>query len=178
MYYSIQEHHCENNELKEQVIYLEANFPYLYSKRIMVETLDGPHAPKLKPSIEKPPILELKTLPSYLKYAFLEKDSKLLLVISSSLTNVQEEKLTRVLREHNKSLGSTIADIKGISSSICTHKILMEEECKPKVQPQRRLNPSMKVVVKAEVIKLLDAGMICPIFDSPWVSPVQVVSKK
>ena len=54
----------------------------------------------------------------------------------------------------------------------------MEEECKPKVQPQRRLNPSMKEVVKAEVIKLLDAGMIYPIFDSAWVSPVQVVPKK
>ena len=54
----------------------------------------------------------------------------------------------------------------------------MEEEWKPKVQPQRRLNPSKKEVVKAEVIKLLDVGMIYPIFDSPWVSPVQVVPKK
>ena len=54
----------------------------------------------------------------------------------------------------------------------------MEEKCKPKVQPQRRLNPSMKEVVKAEVIKLLDAGMIYPISDSVWVSPVQVVLKK
>ena len=73
--------------------------------------------------------------------------------------------MLRVLREHKKSLGWTITDIKGISPSICTHKILMEEECKPKVQPQRRLNPSMKEVVKAEVIKLLDAGMIYPISD-------------
>ena len=42
----------------------------------MVETLDGPRTPKLKPSIEEPPTLELKTLPSHLKYTFLEKDSK------------------------------------------------------------------------------------------------------
>ena len=54
----------------------------------------------------------------------------------------------------------------------------MEEECKPKVQPQNRLNPSMKEVMKAEVIKLLDVGMIYPISNSPWVSPVQVVPKK
>ena len=54
----------------------------------------------------------------------------------------------------------------------------MEEECKSKVQPQRRLNPSMKEVMKAEIIKLLDAGMIYPISDSAWVSPVQVVPKK
>ena len=98
-----------------------------------METLDGPHVPK--PSIEEPLTLELKTLPFHLKYAFLEKDSKLLVVISSSLSNVQEEKLLRVLKEHKRSLGWTIADIKGISPSICTHKILMKEECKPKVQP-------------------------------------------
>ena len=60
----------ENNEFKEQVMYLEANLPYPYSKRIMVETLDGPHDPKLKPSIEEPPTLELKTLHSHLKYLF------------------------------------------------------------------------------------------------------------
>ena len=81
--------------------------PYPYSKRIMVETLDGPHAPMLKPSIEEPPTLKLKTLPSHLNYAFLGKDSKLPVVISSSLSNVQEEKLLRVLREHKKSLGWT-----------------------------------------------------------------------
>ena len=71
----------ENNELKEQVMYLEANIPYPHIKRIMVETLDGPHAPKPKPSIEEPPTLDLKTLPSHLKYVFLEKDSKLPVVI-------------------------------------------------------------------------------------------------
>ncbi|GKF66620.1 hypothetical protein Tco_0193137, partial [Tanacetum coccineum] len=72
----------------------------------------------------------------------------------------------------------SIADIKGIDSSFCTHKILMEDKFKPSVQPQRRVNPNIKEVVKKEVIKLLDAGLIYPISDSPWVSPVQVVPKK
>ena len=54
----------------------------------------------------------------------------------------------------------------------------MEEEHKPKVQPQRRFNPSIKEVVKAEIIKLLDSSIIYPISDSSWVSPVQVVPKK
>ena len=54
----------------------------------------------------------------------------------------------------------------------------MEEDYKPSVQPQRRVNPNIKEVVKKEVIKLLDAGLIYPISDSPWVSPVQVVPKK
>ena len=58
------------------------------------------------------------------------------------------------------------------------HKILIEENYKPAVQPQRRVNPNIKEVVKKEVIKLLDAGLIYPISDSPWVSPIQVVPKK
>ena len=71
-----------------------------------------------------------------------------------------------------------LVDIKGINPSFCTHKILMEEEYKPVVQPQRRLNPNMQDVVKKEVLKLLDTGLIYPISDSAWVSPVQVVPKK
>jgi len=58
------------------------------------------------------------------------------------------------------------------------HKIHMEVEYKPVVQPQRRLNPTMKEVVKEEVLKLLDAGMIYLISDSSWVSLVHVVPKK
>ena len=94
------------------------------------------------------------------------------------MSDVEEEKLLRILREHKMALGWTISDIKGIIPSICTHKILMEDKYKPIVQPQRRLNPSMQGVVHKEVLKLLDAGIIYPISDSAWVSPVQVVPKK
>lgn len=71
-----------------------------------------------------------------------------------------------------------IEDLKGIRPTVCMHKILMEDDHKPVVQPQRRLNPAMKEVVRKEVIKLLDVGLIYPIFDSSWVSPVHVVPKK
>ena len=54
----------------------------------------------------------------------------------------------------------------------------MEEEVKPAHQPQRRLNPHMQEVVRVEVLKLLQAGIIYPISGSPWVSPTQVVPKK
>ena len=67
---------------------------------------------------------------------------------------------------------------KGISPSICMHKILLEETSKPSVEHQRRLNPVMKEVVRKEVVKLLNAGFIYAISDSPWVSPVHVVPKK
>ena len=84
----------------------------------------------------------------------------------------------KVLTEHKRAIAWKISDIQGISPSFCTHKIMLEEGFKPVVQAQRRLNPNMKEVVKKEVIKLLDAGIIYPISDSSWVSPVQVVPKK
>ncbi|GKE94976.1 hypothetical protein Tco_1579831 [Tanacetum coccineum] len=71
-----------------------------------------------------------------------------------------------------------ISDIKGIDPQFCTHKILMEENAKPVVQHQRRVNPKIHEVIKQEVIKLLDAGLIYPLSDSPWVSPVHCVPKK
>ena len=58
------------------------------------------------------------------------------------------------------------------------HRILLEEDAKPTREVQRRLNPHLKEVVRAEILKLLDAGIIYPIFDSKWVSPIHVVPKK
>lgn len=58
------------------------------------------------------------------------------------------------------------------------HKILMEDNHKPMVIPHWRLNLNLKEVMKNEVIKLLDAGIIYPISDSAWVSLVRVVPKK
>ncbi|XP_075486211.1 uncharacterized protein LOC142525806 [Primulina tabacum] len=89
-----------------------------------------------------------------------------------------ESKLLGVLKEHKGAFAWKVSDIKGISPSICKHKILMEDKYSPLAQPQRRLNPKMQEVVKAETIKLLDAGIIYPISDSTWVSPVQCVPKK
>ncbi|CAN6542446.1 unnamed protein product [Malus baccata var. baccata] len=140
--------------------------------------LDSVLANKLLPSIVQPPTLELKPLPSHLKYVFLGEDQTLPVIISSSLTAQEEDKLIRVLKEHKSAIGWTLADIKGISPTTCMHRILLEEGAKPSREAQRRLNPPMLEVVKKEVIKLLDCGVIYPISDSHWVSPVQVVPKK
>nr|GEW42153.1 putative reverse transcriptase domain, ribonuclease H-like domain, aspartic peptidase domain protein [Tanacetum cinerariifolium] len=59
----------------------------------------------------------------------------------------------------------------GINPKFCTYKFLIEEDYKPAVQHQRRVNPKIHGVIKKEVEKLLDAGLIYPISDSPWVSP-------
>nr|GEV21989.1 reverse transcriptase domain-containing protein [Tanacetum cinerariifolium] len=103
---------------------------------------------KAKSSIEEPPELELKDLPSHSEYAYLE------------------------------AIAWKITDIKGIDPRFCTHKILMEEDYKPVVQSQRRVNPKFHKVIKKEVSKLLDAEMIYPISDSPWVNPIHCVPKK
>ena len=133
---------------------------------------------KVLPSEEKPPKLELKSLPSHLKYAFLGVEDTFSVIISSSLDPYQENKLLEILRTHKTAIGWTIEDIKGISPLICTHRIHLEEDVKPSIQPQRRLNPVMKEVVKKEVLKLLDVGVIYPIADSKCVSSTQVVPKK
>ena len=133
---------------------------------------------RVLPSEERPPKLDLKPLPSHLKYEFLGVEETFPVIISSSLESEQENKLLEILRTHKTTIGWTIADIKGISPLICTHRIHLEEDVKPSRQPQRRLNPIMKEVVKKEVLKLLDVGVIYPIADSKWVSPTQVVPKK
>ncbi|KAD4585817.1 hypothetical protein E3N88_23418 [Mikania micrantha] len=131
-----------------------------------------------KPSVESPPILELKVLPSHLEYAFLGEDSTLPVVISSRLSEEEKSKLLCVLKVYKSAIAWRLSNIQGISPAYCTHRILIEDEYKPVVQPQRRLNPNMQEVVKKEVLKLMDAGLIYPISDSSWVSPTQVVPKK
>ena len=98
--------------------------------------------------------------------------------ISSSLTAEEEDKLLKVLRDHKDALGWSLADLKRIRPSMCMHRILLEDGHKPLVEAQRRLNPTMKEVVRKEVLKWLNAGVIYPISDNAWVSPVQVVPKK
>ncbi|GJS70312.1 reverse transcriptase domain-containing protein [Tanacetum coccineum] len=127
---------------------------------------------------EDPPDLELKDLPSHLEYAFLEGDDKLPVIIAKNLKDEDKTALIKVLKSHKHVIAWKISDIKGIDPQFCTHKILMEENAKPVVQHQRRVNPKIHEVIKQEVIKLLDAGLIYPISDSPWVSPVHCVPKK
>nr|GEW67385.1 reverse transcriptase domain-containing protein [Tanacetum cinerariifolium] len=132
---------------------------------------------KAKSSIEEPPELELKELPSHLEYAFLEESEKLPVIIAKDLKDVEKEALIKVLKSHKRAIAWKIFDIKGIDPRFCTHKILMKEDYKPAVQSQRGVNLKIHDVIKKEVIELLDAGMIYPISDSPWVSPIHYYGK-
>ncbi|GJX21078.1 hypothetical protein Tco_0223755 [Tanacetum coccineum] len=98
--------------------------------------------------------------------------------LAKDLKRRDKARLLKVLKSHKRAIAWKISDIKGIDPQFCTHKILMEDDSKPAIQHQRRVNPKIHEVIKKEVIKLLDAGLIYPISDSPWVSPVHCVPKK
>ncbi|KAK0596401.1 hypothetical protein LWI29_015350 [Acer saccharum] len=127
---------------------------------------------------DPPPKLELKELPTTLKYVYLGDDETYPVIVASELQGTEEERLIGVLQKHKSAIGWSIEDIKGISPTVCMHKIFLEEESRPSREAQRRLNPIMKEVVKKEVLKLLQVGIIYPISDSKWVSPIHVVPKK
>ncbi|KAK7251288.1 hypothetical protein RIF29_34343 [Crotalaria pallida] len=145
---------------------------------VQVQAAESNSAAPLVPSVMQAPLLDLKPLPPHLKYAYLEAEQKLPVIISTSLSVDQEKQLLDVIRANKRAIGWTLADIPGISPFMCMHRILLEDGAKPVRQPQRQLNPQILDVVKKEVTKLLQAGIIYPISDSTWVSPVQVVPKK
>ncbi|XP_070005179.1 uncharacterized protein [Nicotiana sylvestris] len=162
-----------NDEVEEIKHILNASCEYMKGLNPF-EPLNRANGPPPKPSIEEAPKLELKPLPSHLHYAYLGSSDTLPVIISSDLSELQEEKLLRVLREHKRVIGWTMSDIRGISPDFCMHKILKEEGHKPSIEQQRRLNPNMKEVVRKEVIKWLDAGIVFPISDNQWVDTAKV----
>ena len=99
------------------------------NRRKYFESL-GASPSQLTPSIEKPPIVEEKQLPIHLRYAYLEEVSTLPVIISSSIFNMEEEKLLKILKEHKEAIGWSLADIKGIRPSMCMHRILLEKDNK------------------------------------------------
>nr|GEX20799.1 reverse transcriptase domain-containing protein [Tanacetum cinerariifolium] len=120
-----------------------------------------------KSSIDEPLVVELKDLPPHLEYAFLEGDDELPVIIAKDLKDEEKTALIKVLKSHKKASGWQLSDIKGINPEFYTHKILMEDDFKPAVQHQRRVNPKIHEVIKKEVLKLFDVGLIGPILDSP-----------
>ena len=161
-------HMNERNEIDkiffDQQPILKHNLP--------VEILGDPPPPK------GDPVFELKQLPDTLKYAYLDEKKIYPVIISANLSEHEEKRLLKTLRKHRAAIGYTLDDLKGISPTLCQHKINMEPDAKPVVDHQRRLNPKMKEVVRTEILKPLEVGIIYPIADSRWVSPVHCVPKK
>ncbi|KAK1627163.1 hypothetical protein QYE76_001478 [Lolium multiflorum] len=112
------------------------------------------------PPPKEDPVFDLKPLPDNLKYAHIDDKKIYPVIISSKLSEIEEERLLEILKKHRGAIGYTLDDLKGISPSICQHAINMEDDAKPVVEHQRRLIPKMKEVVRNEVLKLLEAGIV------------------
>nr|GEY67525.1 hypothetical protein [Tanacetum cinerariifolium] len=136
-------------------------FPSIHKDLKVVE-------PKNQSSDDIPPEVELKELPPHLEYAFLGDNEKCPVIITKDLNVNEKTALINVLKSRKKAIAWKLTDIKGIDPELCSHKILLEEDFSPKVQSQRRVNPKIHDVIKKEVEKLLDAGLIYLISDSPW----------
>ena len=113
-----------------------------------------------------------------MKYAYLDEKKIYPITISANLSEHEEKSLLKTPRKYHGAIGYTLDDIKGISPTLCQHQINMEPDAKPVVDHQRRFNPKMKEVVRNEILKLLEAGIIYHIADSRWVSHVHCVPKK
>nr|GEU46631.1 reverse transcriptase domain-containing protein [Tanacetum cinerariifolium] len=135
-------------------------------------------AKTIKSSVDEPPEVELNDLPPHLEYAFLKGDNKLPVIIAKELGDEEKSALIKVLKSHKRAIAWKLSDIQGINPEFYTHKILMEKDYIPAGQHQGRVNPKIHDVIKKEVEIFLDAGLIYPISDSPWVSPVHYVHKK
>nr|GEU34175.1 reverse transcriptase domain-containing protein [Tanacetum cinerariifolium] len=137
-------------------------FPKIHKDLKMIEPKEN------KSSNDKPPKVELKELPPHLEYAFLGDNNKWPVIIAKDFSVDEKTALINVLKSQKQAIAWKLTDIKGIDPVFCSHKILLEEDYEPKVQSQRRVNPKIHDVIKKEVEKLLDAGLIYPISDSPW----------
>ncbi|CAM8940841.1 unnamed protein product [Rhodiola kirilowii] len=138
------------------------------------ESEEGTQSDKGKESCS----VELKALPTSLRYEFLGPNSTLPIIVNASLNANETLRLLVVVREHKDAIGYSIDDLKGINPNLCMHEINLESDSLPSRERARRLNPIVGEVVKKEVLKLLDAGIIFPVADSKWVSPIHVVPKK
>ncbi|XP_075107115.1 uncharacterized protein LOC142180091 [Nicotiana tabacum] len=125
---------------------LEGFRSYTYKPKKFSLDLENRVTPPAKPSIIDSPQLELKPLPPHLRFKFLCSNDTLPLIISYLLNDVHVEQLFETLKEHKRAIGWTIADIRGIPSGICDHKIQLEEDRKPNVEHQMKLNSSMQEV--------------------------------
>nr|GFA86368.1 reverse transcriptase domain-containing protein [Tanacetum cinerariifolium] len=107
--------------------------------------------PKTQSEENEPPEVKLKELPPHLEYAFLGNNGKWPVIIAKDLSSNEKTDLIDVLKTRKKAIAWKLTDIKGID---------------------------LEDIIKKEVEKLLDAGLIYPISDSPWVSPIHCVPKK
>nr|GFB38755.1 reverse transcriptase domain-containing protein [Tanacetum cinerariifolium] len=161
-----------NNDLEPPPSNQKDYFPSVHKDIKVVEPKNNQY------SDDEPPKVELKELPPHLEYAFLGENEKWPVIISKDLSVNEKSALINVLKSRKKAIAWKLIDINGIDPEFCSHKILLKDDYSPKVQSQRRVNPKIYDVIKKEVKKLLDAGLIYPISDSPWEFDFKVIDTR
>jgi hypothetical protein len=84
----------------------------------------------------------------------------------------QHKQLVNILKEQSGAFSWEYTDMKGVHPNTCIHHIYTQGEVTIVRKPQRRMNPTLKDIVKEEIQKLLNVGFIYPISNSKWVSPL------
>ena len=123
------------------------------NKLVMVPLYKVSEGLTLPSKVCNTPNLDLKPLPTHLKYAFLGIGNSCPVIVKANLSDIQLEKLLSVLTKHKKAIGWTINNLVSIPPSFCTHRINLEDGKRPFRDAQRRLNPNMKEVVYKEIVK-------------------------
>jgi len=116
-----------------------------------------------KEEVPTPPPVELKTLHEGLRYAFIHGDKNTPVIISDKLFDDETTRLIAVLEKRRSVFGYSLQDLKGVSPTLCTHRIPIDPASTPTREPQGRLNNAMREVLKKEVLKLFHAGIIYPV---------------
>ena len=98
-----------------------------------VEILEDPPPPK------GDLVFELKPLPGNLKYAYLDEKKIYPLINSANLSEQEEKRLLKTLKKHRAAIGYTLDDLKGISPTLCQHKIKLDKGSKPVRDHQRQI---------------------------------------
>jgi len=165
----------ENSEVVECAQLLKASppIPPSFTKVDLLQDEITPSSDEVKA-----PEVELKPFPSSLRYEFLGPKSTYPVIVNANLNATQIESFLRMLRKHRKAIGYTLDDLKQIHPSLCMHRISMEDDHKPSIEHQRRLNPTMQEVVKKEILKLLEADIIYHISNSARIILVHIVPRK
>ncbi|KAL7603326.1 hypothetical protein Lser_V15G16833 [Lactuca serriola] len=144
----IPKNYVVDREVQEMVAHMDQQRKLRYGTQTLKLPISNS---KLFPSVVQATILELKTLPEHLKYAYLGEKETLPVIISNKLLEKEELELIRILKEYKTTIRWTIADIKGLNPSLFMHKILMEDDYKPSREAQHKLNPPMMEVVKKKL---------------------------
>jgi len=165
------------NQTEDNIINTYINHPVVVSnlKCHMIEAI-------LDNEIEEDPLKDIndQTIPTTIVYNRkpIEIEPREILNINKNLSDDQQQKLIQILTKYKGAFAWDYPDMKGIDPQLCMHHIYTEKDARPIRQPQRRLNPHLKDIVKDELQKLLDVNYIYPISDSKWVSPLVVVPNK